>query len=97
MDFWRTILKMKPAGERKPDFERFQRAVTTNEPGPVTVGDIFADFETVGNFLRERVLDWAVFAEDPDRKVTLSDLWGGYKYVRQTIRTLAETGSENLR
>ncbi|MCP4756237.1 MAG: uroporphyrinogen-III decarboxylase-like protein [Proteobacteria bacterium] len=41
--------------ERKPDFERFRRAVTTREPGPVTVGDIYADAETIGNYLGETV------------------------------------------
>lgn len=79
-------MKMKAPGDRKPDFERFRRSVASNEPGPVTVGDIFADFETVGNFLGEGILDWAAFVEDPDRKVTFSDLRGGYKYVDQTIR-----------
>lgn len=92
MDFWRAVLKMKAPGERKPDFERFRRSVMTREPGPVTVGDIFADFETVGNFLKEKVLDWAAFAEDPDRKLTIKDLKGGYDYVGQTIRFCCLTG-----
>lgn len=86
MDLLRALLKMKAPGERKPDFERFRRSVTTSEPGPVTVGDIFADFETVGNLLGEPVMDYLKLAEDPDLKITFKDLWGGYKYVSQTIR-----------
>ncbi|OGP57031.1 MAG: hypothetical protein A2V67_00570 [Deltaproteobacteria bacterium RBG_13_61_14] len=83
---------MKAPGERKPDFERFRRAITTNEPGPVTVGDIFADFETVGNLLNEPVMDYLKLAEDPDLKITFKDLWSGYKYVSQTIRFCCLTG-----
>ena len=64
MDILRALLKMKQPGERKPDFERFRRSCTSNEPGPVTVGDIFADFETVGNFLKEPVLDYLRLAEE---------------------------------
>jgi len=86
MDFWRTLLKMRPPGKRRPDFERFRRAITTREPGPVTIGDIFADFETVGNLLGEPVLDWAAIMEDPDHKISGKDLWGGYKFVGQAIR-----------
>lgn len=92
MDIARTLLKMKAPGERKPDFERFRRAITTNEPGPVTVGDIFADFETVGNLLNEPVMDYLKLAEDPDLKITFKDLWSGYKYVSQTIRFCCLTG-----
>ena len=86
MDIARALLKMKAPGSRRPDFERFRRAVTRNEPAPVTVGDIFADFETVGNLLREPVLDYMRLAEDPNFKINFSDLWGGYKYVSQAIR-----------
>jgi len=92
VDIARTLLKMKAPGERKPDFERFRRAITTNEPGPVTVGDIFADFETVGNLLNEPVMDYLKLAEDPDLKITFKDLWSGYKYVSQTIRFCCLTG-----
>jgi uroporphyrinogen decarboxylase len=92
VDVLRTLLKMKAPGERKPDFERFRRAITSNEPGPVTVGDIFADFETVGNFLKEPVLDYLKLAEDPELKITFKDLLGGYRYVSQTIRFCCLTG-----
>ena len=86
MDIARTLLKMKAPGERKPDFERFRRAVTSNVPGPVTVGDIFADFETVGNYLGEPMFDYMRVAEDPNIKDTFADVRGGYKFVSQAIR-----------
>jgi uroporphyrinogen decarboxylase len=86
MDFWRAILKMKPPGERTPDFERFRAALTTNAPMPVSIGDIFADFETVGNFLGEPILDWAAIAERPDQKIKPRDLWEGFKFARQAVR-----------
>lgn len=86
VDLFRALLKMKAPGEHKPDFERFRRALTSNEPGPVTVGDIFADFETVGNFLREPIFDYLRVAEDPNIKINLSDILGGYKFVGQAIR-----------
>jgi uroporphyrinogen decarboxylase len=86
MDLWRALLKMKAPGERKPDFERFRRSLVSAEPGPVTVGDIFADFETVGHLLQEPVMDYLALAEDPELRIGLKDLWWGYKFVGQTIR-----------
>nr|NIV29722.1 hypothetical protein [Anaerolineae bacterium] len=47
MDPIRTVLKMRRPMDRRPDFSRFARAVTTHEAGPVPIGDIFADMETV--------------------------------------------------
>jgi len=44
--------------ERKPDFERFRRAVTTREAAPVTIGDIYADAETMSSFLGEKINRW---------------------------------------
>ena len=38
----------------KPDFERFQRAIIQKEPGPVPVGDLFADPGFMGAFLGEK-------------------------------------------
>jgi hypothetical protein len=40
----------RPRGH-KPDFAHFARAVTSRKPGPVPIGDIFADFETLANFV----------------------------------------------
>ena len=78
--------------DKKPDFERFVRTVTSKEPGPVPVGDIFADHETVGNFLGERVFDYARMAADPMHRITARDLWDGLRYVDQTIRFCLATG-----
>ena len=78
--------------DKKPDFERFVRTVTSKEPGPVPVGDIFADHETVGNFLGERVFDYARMAADPMHRITARDLWDGFRYVDQTIRFCLATG-----
>jgi uroporphyrinogen decarboxylase len=70
----------------KPDFERFIRACTTNDPGPVPFGEIFADHETVGNYLGERVFDYARMAADPLHRITPRDLIDGLRYIDQTIR-----------
>jgi len=92
MDFWRTILKMKQPSERKPDFGRFVKRIKSNEPGPVPVADIFADFETVGSYLREPVVDYLAIADDPDLKIGWKEIKGGWKYVEQSIRFCAMTG-----
>ena len=38
----------------KPDFERFRRAMTSREPGPVPMGDLFADPGTMSAFFNEK-------------------------------------------
>lgn len=88
----RSILRMEPPGKSKPDFRRFHRAITSNRPGPVTIGDIFADFETVSNFLREPVLDWASLVESRGNKITAQDLKLGFDYIGQSIRFCALNG-----
>ena len=60
MGFWKSLRRVKVRGDKKPDFERFLRAVTTREPGPVPVGDTFADAEVMGALLRERVRNLTV-------------------------------------
>ena len=76
----------------QPDFNRFVRAVTTTETGEVPFGDIFADHETVGNFLGERVFDYARMAEDPFHRITPRELIDGLRYVGQTIRFCLAAG-----
>jgi uroporphyrinogen decarboxylase len=44
--------------EWTPNFERFYRTVTTKEPGPVPVGDIYADAGVIANYLGEPVNRW---------------------------------------
>ncbi|MCP4628136.1 MAG: hypothetical protein GY850_32160, partial [bacterium] len=86
MDILRTLLKMKINGDRKPDFERFRSTLTTNDPGPVSIGDIFADTETMGSFLNAPMFDWVSVMEDPNYKPTLRDAWAGFKTVRNVVR-----------
>jgi uroporphyrinogen decarboxylase len=80
----------RPAG-RKPDFQRFLRAVTTREPGPVPIGDLFADVETVGNLLHERVVDYAAVAAEPG-KLPWRVVADGLRYIDQSIRFCLQTG-----
>jgi hypothetical protein len=60
---------MRRPQERRPDFDRFVRAQITHEVGPVPFGDIFADFDTVGNYLGKSVYDYAAMAADPQHEV----------------------------
>ena len=92
MDALRSILRMRGRLERRPDFQRFLRAVTTREAGPVPVGDIFADFETVGNLLGQRVLDYSALAESPDGRLPWKVVVDGLRYVDQTIHFCLRTG-----
>jgi len=92
MDILHTLLKIKARGKRKPDFERFVNAITTNEPGPVTFGDIFADPETVGNFLSVKTIDWTKIAEDPDHNITHKEIWEGFKLARNFVRFCTAMG-----
>jgi uroporphyrinogen decarboxylase len=85
MDPIRTVLKMRRPPGRKPDFERFSRAITSREPGPVPIGDLFADVETVGNYLGQRVFDQAHIAADPEHKIGFNDFRDALRYVDQTI------------
>ncbi len=86
MDILRALLKMKISGDRKPNFERFRRTLTSNDPGPVSIGDIFADTETMGCFLKAPMFDWVSAVEDPNYKPTLKDAWAGFKSVRNIVR-----------
>ncbi len=93
MNFWRSLRRVKARGERKPDFERFLRAVTTREPGPVPVGDTFADAEVMGALLGERVRNLTVEAVE-GRKPNISLGLGAdmIKYFNQCIRFYCEVG-----
>ncbi|MGD8398049.1 MAG: uroporphyrinogen decarboxylase family protein [Anaerolineae bacterium] len=92
MDLLRSVVKMRRPRGRRPDFERFARAITTREPGPVPVGDLFADFETVGNYLGERVLDYSSMAADPDHRMSWAQVRDGIRFIDQTIRFCLGTG-----
>lgn len=88
----RPILRMDAPGKSRPDFRRFRRAITSGTPGPVTIGDIFADIETVGGFLREPVIDVVSLAENPIHNISARDLRLGFDYIGQSIRFCALNG-----
>lgn len=92
MSFLESVIRINNTTQHEPNFERFVRAITSSEPGPVPVGEIFADHETVGNFLNESVFDYAAMAADPDHKITWKYFNDGLKYVDQTIRFCLATG-----
>ena len=85
MDLLRSVVKMRGPFERKPDFSRFLRAITTHEPGPVPFGDLFADYDTVGKYLNEKIFDYTALAE-PGGKLTAGLARGALKYLDQSIR-----------
>ena len=92
MDMLRSVLKMRRGLDCKPDFERFVRAITTREPGPIPVGDIFADMGTVGNYLGEKVFDYASMSADPEHRITPTIFQDAWRYVNQTIRFCVGNG-----
>jgi len=81
---------MKPGRpfKNKPDFERFRRAITTREPGPVPVGDIFADPETMGNFLGVRIRN-PMMTENADLQEMLKE---GINFLNHSVRFCCEAG-----
>jgi hypothetical protein len=91
MDLLRSVIKMRGPFERKPDFNRFVRAITTREPGPVPFGDIFADYDTVGKYLKEKIFDYTALAE-PGGKLTADLARGALKYLNQSIRFCVGNG-----
>jgi uroporphyrinogen decarboxylase len=86
MDLLRSVLKMRNHSGYRPDFERFRRALTSREPGPVPFGDIFADIETVGKYLNEPVFDFSSIASDPQHRMSPFAFLKASRYVNQTIR-----------
>jgi len=92
MDILSALLKIKAIGDKKSDFERFRRTLTTNDSGPVSIGDIFTDVETMGSFLNAPMIDWVSAVEDPDYKPTIKDVWGGFKTIRNIVRFCTLTG-----
>jgi uroporphyrinogen decarboxylase len=92
MDLSRAIFKLNFPRLHKPDFERFRRAILTREVGPVPFGELFADVETVGAVLNERVIDYNALAMRPDPKLVLRDYRDGYRFIRQTIQFCLNAG-----
>ncbi|MEE4194346.1 MAG: hypothetical protein V2J07_04025, partial [Anaerolineae bacterium] len=92
MSAFNNILRFKNRTAYQPDFNRLVRTLTFKEPGPVPVGELFADFETVGNYLQQPVLDYASMAADPDHKITLNTAISGLRYLDQTIKFCLAAG-----
>ena len=53
--FWRSLRRVKAGEGRRPDFDRFRRAITRTDTGPVPVSDTYTDAEGMGALLRELV------------------------------------------
>ncbi len=92
MDLLRAILKLKFPRLHPPNFERFRHAILSFEPGPVQVGEIFADIDFVGGFLHERVVDYSKIASDPEKKISIDEYMDGYRYIRQSIQFCVNAG-----
>lgn len=95
MNIWNALLKMKGPSFKKPDFERFRRAVMTNEPGPVPVVEIFADIETFRNYFQQSTIDLVGYADDPAYKLGLKDTAKGMDALRQIVRFCSLNGWDN--
>ncbi len=86
--------KITPPGW-KPDFERFRQAVTTGQPGPVPVGDLFADPGIMGEFLGEKAGSFLRLmarqgssSEKPDKEA----LAEGLNFLGQSVRFYQAVG-----
>jgi uroporphyrinogen decarboxylase len=91
--FWGSLRRVKAPAGRQPDFDRFLRAVTTSEPGPVPAGDSFADYEVMGALLGERVRNLMVEAVEGQKpNFSLGLITDMVKYFNQCIRFSCEAG-----
>lgn len=86
------VLRMRRPPGRRPDFARFERALTSREPGPVPFGDLFADREVIGALLRQRVGDHWGLASEPGGRVTGKAVRDGLRFVDQTIHFCLQAG-----
>jgi len=68
--------------EKKPDFDHFLRAVTTREIGPVPVGDLFADAETMSALLDTEIR----------RIASVKDISEGMKILAQSVQFCSRAG-----
>jgi uroporphyrinogen decarboxylase len=87
-------LRTRPEGW-KPDFERFRRALITKEPGPVPVGDLFADPGTISAFLENRTEDsfrWTAGFEMPAGELDSGMLGEGVTYLKKSVEFYASVG-----
>lgn len=87
-----SLLRVKALSRSKPDFEKFIRAVTTNEPMPVTVGDLFADYAATANFFNTGFYDFISSGDAACNKVRLSDYPRALKTLRNSVRFCVMNG-----
>jgi uroporphyrinogen decarboxylase len=86
LDLERTVPRLEPAMGRTPDFTRLERALVRREPGPVPFGDLFADHDTIANFLNEPIPGrWGLEA-DAGAPITEAAFHDGQRFVDQCIR-----------
>ena len=86
MAIFRDIARMKSTHGAQPNFEHFKRTILHKEPGRVPFGELFADFEVVGNYLHQNVVDYAKILEKPSGRLSFQDILGGLRYVDQSIK-----------
>jgi uroporphyrinogen decarboxylase len=87
-------LVVRPEGW-KPDFERFRRAMVTKEPGPVPVGDLFADPGIINAFLKERTKSsprWTGRLEDSSGELGPEVPEEGVTYLKKSVEFYASVG-----
>ncbi|MBW2322642.1 MAG: hypothetical protein JRF41_03845, partial [Deltaproteobacteria bacterium] len=85
---------IKP-GNWKPDFERFRQAVTTNQPGPVPMGDLFADPGTMSALLGEKVESFLRFMARNSRSSdtpTDETIAAGLNFLKQSVNFYEAVG-----
>ena len=81
--------------DRAPDFARFRRAMTTRTPGPVPVGDLFGDPETMEAFLGEPVPNLRRLAQGEEGGIdALTDevMTQAVQFLEQSVRFFVGAG-----
>jgi len=91
MDIWQEN-NLTPPKEREPDFERFLRAVTTREPGPVPVGDLFADPGTMSVFLGEEVQSFLRFISMGRDSSDSDVIEEGIQFLKMSVKFYTASG-----
>jgi uroporphyrinogen decarboxylase len=86
LDLWKSVGRLDQLPGRMPDFSRFERALTTREPGPVPFGDLFADHDTIASFLNEPIPERWGLGADLGAPITDAVFHDGIRFVDQCIR-----------
>lgn len=94
MSDWESRYKIVPNGW-KPDFERFRRAVTTSEAGPVPMGDLYADGPIMSAFLGREVKSFArvmAAVADASQPRQAEALKEGLEYLKLSVEFYQAVG-----